>query len=155
MPVTFYEIDAETGDEIIAFTRRGETVIMLRDAYTKRFIRRLYGVVAEVTNVFEYPPYYAKRSNPLYVDVKVGTYIPVEHIQQYKEIVNKFKEGSFGIINEFFGPDIARQSRIAGVEYTHIEPYIEPEAIYPEYVYYAIWHHYKNDEKEEKGYGRL
>ncbi len=62
------ETDADTGDEIVYFVRRGIPYLMLRDATTKRFIKRLFGVEQRLFMVVDYAREVARRGNPLYLD---------------------------------------------------------------------------------------
>lgn len=77
---TEYEIDADTGDEIMYFVRRfyrkvdsiplREPIhtLMLRNTETKRFIKRLIGVELRLFMVVDYSEEEAKKGNPLYLD---------------------------------------------------------------------------------------
>jgi hypothetical protein len=69
--------DADTGEEIVTFWRRGRAYTYLRDRVTKRFIRRLIGIELRIFMEVEYDPVRAKKGNPLYVDaVLVGALKP-------------------------------------------------------------------------------
>jgi hypothetical protein len=69
--------DADTGEEIVTFYRRGRVYTYLRDAVTKRFIRRLYGIELRIYMEVEYDVTRARKGNPLYVDaVFIGALKP-------------------------------------------------------------------------------
>jgi hypothetical protein len=141
-------IDAETGEEIVVFERRGKRIMMVRDAETKRFIRGVKGITISVAIVFESK---GRKHNPLYVDVKCETYRPVDEEKSVEEIEKELASAGIEIITSHFGEDVASMAKVAGIE--HKSEVIDE--IYPEYHWYLVWHHYKNDQKEEDGVGRL
>jgi hypothetical protein len=148
MSITFRSVDAETGEEIISFIRRGVVVTMVRDAVTKRFIRGVRGIVVEVSVLMKYPPDKAKKSNPLYVDVKTSTFVSGEDLSKITDIEHQLENRALDIINEYFGEYVRNMAYKVGSEHKAGEP----ENAYPSVGYYVIWHHYKGDETEESGY---
>lgn len=183
MPIFYQSIDSETGEEIIIFsipeyqmvrnktTKRlirkykGEPLTtdeelityqarnqgMVRDAETKRFIRGFNGVSIQVALLFKYPPEKAHHGNPLYVDVKTISFVGIELTDIYEKIEQELGIEARIIVNEEFGPDVSDRAEIVGVEHK-LEVTKE---VYPEYHWYLVWHHYKNDEREDDGVGRV
>jgi len=133
-------IDADTGDEIIFFYRRGKPYFYLRDRYTKRFIRRLRRIEVRVFIVIEYSREKARKRNPIYVDLVTKTAVS----EQYGEKVDEVREGlidkGMDILARYFNPMLARQGYISGIEYGSI---VETMAEYPRsYQYELVWKHY-------------
>jgi len=147
MPVTYRSYDAETGEEIIIFIRRGRPVGMVRDYITKRFIRGFNGFTVQVALLFEYPPTEARRDNPLYVDIKLSTFVGVDEVEKTEDIEVALGDAARRKIESTFGEVVSRLAKIVGVEHK-----VEiTEDVYPEYHWYLVWHHYKNDEREDEG----
>jgi len=164
-------VEAETGEEIIVFLRRGRPVYMVRDMVTKRFIAGIRGIQLAVSVVFEYPPDKARRDNPLYVDIKASTMVMGFDIYKMDQIIMELYGKCRDIINEYFGPVVSGRGEeeeaefingvpptdklrvekcyggVVGVEYIAFPI----EEVYPEYHYWLVWHHYKDDCQEEEG----
>lgn len=146
-------VDADSGEEIITFMWRHPRwtagryvkVMMLRDRETKRFIKRIKGITVSGAVVFEYPK--GKRANPLYVDIKMESFIPAEYIEHMAKFERALEQRSRDVINEYFGEDVSSRARIIGYEHKS-EPV---PIIYPKARWFLVWHHYHNDEKEDDG----
>lgn len=183
MPIFYQSYDANTGEEIIFFsvptlqmvqntktgrfirayhgeklgpferliTSKARNQGMVRDYDTKRFIRGVKGISIQVALLFKYPPEEARKQNPIYVDIKLVSYVLTDLALQYDDIERELGEEARKLLEEWFNEEIADLAEIVGVE--HILD-ITSE-IYPEYHYYVVWHHYKNDEQEEDGSGIL
>ena len=81
--------DADSGDEILYFIRRGRAYIYLRDAQTKRFIKRLHAMELRMFEVVDYSEEQASKGNPLYMDAVTSTYIFASEVEE----VDEFEEG--------------------------------------------------------------
>jgi hypothetical protein len=147
MVVTFRSIDADTGEEIISFIRRGKVVTMVRDAVTKRWIRGINGILIEVSVLMKYPPEKARRDNPLYVDIKTSAFVSGDDLPKVTDIEKELGNKGLDIINEYFGEYVRDMAYKAGSEHKAGEP----ENVYPKFGYYVIWHHYRDDEREDSG----
>lgn len=147
MPIIYRSIDAETGEEIIIFIRRGKEVGMYRDAITKRFIRGFNGFTIQVALLFSYPMSGAKHKNPLYVDVKLATFVGVDEVKNIEDIEKELGREAKDVIQQNFGEYVSDLAEIVGVEHK-----VEiTEEVYPDYHWYLVWHHYKRDEREKDG----
>lgn len=171
-------VDAETGEEIIAYQWRGRLRIIVRDAVTKLFIRGIKGLTVAATLVFDYPPAKARKNNPLYVDVKTASTVLGEDLDKVDEIEKELVKKARDILEHYMNAIIANAAeeetkrldgippndkleveycigkdlpRTVGIEYIAV-PISEA---YPEYHWWIIWHHYKDDCKEEDGVGTL
>jgi len=157
------------------FIRRGKPVTMVRDAETKRFIRGIRGIQVAVSVLFEYPPEEARRSNPIYVDVKAASFVMGKDIQKMRQIEDQLYGKCRDIVNEMFGEYIRRLAsdmppehydgvpprdkmeietcigREVGVEYIAVPI----DEAYPDFHYWVVWHHYRDDCKEEDGVGTI
>jgi hypothetical protein len=109
------ETDADTGDEILYFVRRYyrriDTIplvepihtLMLRDAKTKRFIRRLIGVELRLFMVVEYTEEEAKKGNPLYVDAVGIRAIEPKSFPDREDELRTIESALSGKVAENFG----------------------------------------------------
>jgi hypothetical protein len=61
-------IDADTGNEIIYFERKGKPYFYLRDKDTKKFIKRLEKIELRFYSEVEYDREHARKKNPIYAD---------------------------------------------------------------------------------------
>lgn len=147
MPIIYRSIDAETGEEIITFMRRGKVVGMVRDTETKRWIRGFKGFTVQVSLLFDYPKNKARAYNPLYIDVKIVTFVGVDEVTKVEDIEQELTKTATNVIHSYFGEFVAELAVIAGAEHK-IEM---TEEVYPDFHWYVIWHHYLRDEKEEDG----
>lgn len=175
MPTIAKYVEAETGEEIIVFIRRGRPITMVRDAVTKRFIRGIRGIQVAVSLVFDYPPTKARHSNPLYIDVKTASYVTGADLAKLDEVEKQLAEKGRSILNRYFGeyleklaeqqpperydgrpPEDKMPKRTCvggevGVEYIAVPI----DDVYPDYHYWVIWHHYRDDCKEDEGSGTI
>lgn len=128
---------------------------MVRDYETKRFIRGIKGVSIQVALLFKYPPEEARKKNPLYVDIKLVSFVTPDILEQfnldYEDIERELGEGARVLLTFWFNEDVSELAEIVGVEHTAD---ITTE-VYTEYHYYVVWHHYKNDEQEQDGSGTI
>lgn len=175
MPIVYRYIHAETGEEIVAFYRKGIIYVYVRDPVTKRFIRGVKWLTIAVTRVFDYPPRDAKKRNPLYVDIKLATTIMAEDLTKIDDIEDEMKKEAEAKLRDFFSEQIAALSTPeVREEYDGIPPrdkmptptcvagevgveYVDVpiDETYPEYRYWLVWHHYAADCREETGRGIL
>jgi hypothetical protein len=84
--------DADTGDEIVFFYRRGRPYLFLRDRVTRRFIRRLYHIELRVIAVVDYPVERARKDNPVYIDAQIDTQIDAEEFARREEFIPDLQE---------------------------------------------------------------
>lgn len=110
--------DADSGDEILYFIRRGRAYIYLRDAQTKRFIKRLHAMEIRMFEVVNYSEEQARKGNPLYMDAVTSTYLfpsEVGDVENYEEYLH-YK--AVDKTNEYFGSFVADQLLDrSGIEY--------------------------------------
>ena len=112
------EKDADTGDEIIYFVRRGKPYLYLRDARTKRFIKRLKYVEKRLYMVVDYSYEEAKKGNPLYIDAGIYTQINPEEFPERHKIDSKMDKALEDKIKEMFGEAVVEKLlEPAGEEY--------------------------------------
>lgn len=72
--------DADTGDELLWFIRAKKQYLYLRDAKTKRFIKRLDAMEVRMYMVVDYSLEEAVKGNPLYLDAVAITKATPEDI---------------------------------------------------------------------------
>jgi len=143
-------IDADTGNEIIFFYRRGRPYLYLRDRKTKRFIKRLMKIEIRVFIVIEYPETIAKKKNPVYIDNVTITTITPEFIEKIHEIKEDLIDKGIEIIMRKFSTPLAYYATVSGIEYGSK---ITRKVAYPkEYYYEIIWKHRPKEKgKKEEG----
>ncbi len=149
------ETDADTGEEIVCFVRRGRRVLMLRDRVTKRFIKRLIGVEQRVFMVVDYSKEQARRGNPLYLDaVGVQVLTPDMFVERdrYMEILKNLLSKKVG---EYFGGYVVDELLTeAGVEYGSELRHISTADVNLWY-WSLVWKHSKEEEaRSREGYDR-
>jgi len=149
MPIIAKIKDAETGDEIIIFERLGRRVAMVRDIRTKRFIRGVRALTLSLPFVFDYTPQITPR--PLYIDAKVKTIITIYDIPVSEAIEEQMERAGRNVITSKFNRRVADLASPKGVEITSVVSGYS----YPDAEVIIVWHHYKNDEKEESVVVRL
>lgn len=136
-------IDADTGNEIIFFYRRGRPYIYLRDRRTKRFIKRLKAIEVRVYTVIDYGKEKAKKANPIYVDNVVITTIKPEDMERLEEIEEELIDKSIEVIMRYFATPIVHYATISGIEYGSR---VTKRGEYPKSYYYEIvWKHHKKE----------
>ncbi|MBS7270388.1 MAG: hypothetical protein KIH10_16325 [Candidatus Freyarchaeota archaeon] len=110
--------DADTGNEVIHFVRRGKHYFYLRDATTKRFIKRLKTIEVRYYMVVDYSKEQARKGNPLYIDAGAYTQIKPEEYPELDQIENKLKKPIENTITKMFGKAVTdKLLEDAGVEY--------------------------------------
>jgi hypothetical protein len=98
--------DAATGNTIAFFYRAGRPTLMLRDAVTGRFIKRLLYVGIVATNSIEYE----SKSRPwhnIYIDANATTAIDASEFPNREEIELMLADAIYSTIVEKFGLYIA------------------------------------------------
>ncbi len=143
-------IDADTGNEIIFFYRRGRPYLYLRDRRTKRFIKRLMVIEIRVFIVVEYGIEKAKKRNPIYIDNVVITSVRPKDMEKIEEIKEDLIDKAIEIIVRYFATPIAYYSTISGIEYGSK---VTKRGEYPKsFSYEIVWkHHRKEEGKREWG----
>ena len=112
------ERDADTGQEVVHFIRAGRHYLFLRDAITKRFIRRLRYVEKRLYMVVEYSKEEAKKGNPLYIDAAIYSQLNAEEFFIRERIVPALERALRLYVARLFGPHVAlRLLEAAGEEY--------------------------------------
>lgn len=110
-------VDADTGDEILYFTRRKRPYLYLRDADTKAFIKRLTGVELRYFGVVDYSKERAKTGNPLYIDVVVATPLSPEIFEERDTYEVKCMDKADDVTGRNFGGYVVEELlEDAGVE---------------------------------------
>jgi hypothetical protein len=174
----FPAIDADTGDEIIVFQRRGTLYIYLRRHHPiqvmtrtgrvvrlKPFIRRLRRIRLTVALVFKYTMNMAKRKNPLYVDIIIETNLDVTTLGYMSYAIRRMSDIAKEIVSEYFNPvvaglmepkDLNKERKLVHQIMAGVEIGSEPAKYDYNMAYWKlIWHHYKPQEiaspKTEEG----
>jgi len=165
--------DADTGQEILWFMRRGRAYLYLRDATTKAFVKMLIGVELRYFMVVDYDEERAKKGNPLYVDA-VGVYaLSPDAFPEREGYEEGLKAKVSGKVAQYFGHYVADDILDeAGLEYgsevreglTHKvvikrivrgrERLIVRVAVNPNLWYWVlVWkHHPRDSPMSEEGY---
>jgi hypothetical protein len=111
-------VDADTGDEIIYFVRRGKSYLYLRDKVTKRFIARLSSVEIRAFKVVNYSVSEAKKGNPLYLDAVVTTNITSEEFRKLDEVEDNLDKATDSVVSRYFGKAVVEYLlELSGFEY--------------------------------------
>jgi len=148
------EIDADTGNEIIYFVRRTKPYLYLRDAKTKRFIKRLLYVEKRLYMVVDYSREEARKGNPLYVDAGIFTQLNPEEFTERDKIDTALEEPLKKEIKRLFGGVVVEEL---------LEPAGEEFGSKPEYAtkheqgkatYLVVWKH-RPEQKPTKEEGEL
>jgi hypothetical protein len=140
-----FERDADTGDEIIHFVRRGRHYLYLRDRLTKILIRRLRSVELRLFMVVDYSEKQAKKGNPLYVDAGIFSQLNPVSFSLRKSIEKSLEKKLRERLEDMFGKSVAKELlELAGVEYGS-KPYY-PETIEQALAHYlVVWKHRKRE----------
>ena len=135
------EKDADTGDEIIYFVRRGRPYLYLRDARTKWFIKRLHYVEKRLYMVVDYSYEEAKKGNPLYIDAGIYTQLNPEDFPERHRIDSKMEKALKDKIKELFGEAVVKKLlEPAGEEYGS-KPYYTTRHEEGRATYLVVWKH--------------
>ncbi len=141
--------DADTGEQIIYFLRRGKPYFYLRSAKTKLFIKRLTVIEVRYYMVVDYSKEEAKKGNPLYIDAGAYTQIKPEHYQQLEKIEKDLKNAIENTITQKFGKAVTDQLlEDAGTEYGS-KPYYNTKYENLEATVLVVWKHHP-EEKPKK-----
>jgi len=141
-------IDADTGDEIIVFLRRGRYYAFLRDRETKRFIKMLRVIRVTGIGCVDYVSP-RKPYHNLYIDVNVSTDIKPIQVYELRKIEREIEREIRWKVEEKFGFRVAKMLEIIGIQYGS-----KPCGYsYPMYSWYMVWKHYTDIPKEESGSG--
>jgi hypothetical protein len=148
------ERDADTGNEILYFIRRGRPYLYLRNAKTKWFIKRLHYVEKRLYMVVDYDYEEAKRGNPLYIDAGIFTQINPEEFPERDKIDSKLDHALTQQIKTMFGEVVVKELLLlAGEEYGSKPEYMtkheEAKA-----TYLVVWKH-KPEQPPRKQEGEL
>jgi hypothetical protein len=135
------EKDADTGDEIIYFVRRGRPYLFLRDAKTKVFIKILRYVEKRLYMVVDYSKEEAAKGNPLYVDAGIFTQLNPEEFPERDRIDSDLDKALTQQIKEMFGEAVVRQLlELAGEEYGS-KPEYATKHEEAKATYLVVWKH--------------
>jgi len=164
--------DADTGNEILWFMRRGRPYLYLRDRDTKAFVRRLIGVEFRLFMVVDYDVTRAKKGNPLYIDATTVMALSPETFEVKEEKEEVLESLCVGKVSEYFGHYVSDEILdLSGLEYGSEvrKEFLSTEVIIRrkrlitievanEIIYYwsLVWKHHKELEgKSEEGYETL
>ncbi|MEM2368415.1 MAG: hypothetical protein QXQ50_09320 [Candidatus Bathyarchaeia archaeon] len=148
------EKDADTGEQIIYFVRKGREYLYLRDSVTKRFIRRLKTVEKRHYAVVDYSKEQAKKGNPLYIDSGAYTQLSPSEFPKRHEINAKLETAIENTITRMFGEAVTKQLlEPAGYEIGS-KPYYNTKAQENKATVLVVWKHHpeeppKKQETEE------
>jgi hypothetical protein len=110
--------DADTGQEILHFIRRGRHFLWLRDKVTRRFIRRLKYVEKRLYMVVEYSVEEARKGNPLYIDAVICTQLNPEEFYIREHIIPQLERALRDFVRKYFGSYVVDLLLdVAGEEY--------------------------------------
>jgi len=144
------EKDADTGDEIIYFVRRGKPYLYLRDARTKRFIKRLHYVEKRLYMVVDYSFEEAKKGNPLYIDAGIYTQINPEEFPFRQKIDEKMDKPLEDKIKKMFGEAVVKKLlEPAGEEYGS-KPYYTTRHEEGKATILVVWKHKPKETPRKK-----
>jgi hypothetical protein len=146
--------DADTGNEIIYFVRRGKPYLFLRDAKTKWFIKMLKYVEKRLYMVVDYSIEETKKGNPLYIDAGIFTQLKAQEFPERDKIDSKLDRALTQQIKTMFGEAVAKELlQLAGEEYGSKPEYMtkheEGKA-----TYLVVWKH-KPEQPPRKQEGEL
>jgi hypothetical protein len=111
------EEDADTGEEILWFMRRGRPYLFLRDPDTKAFIKMLIGVEQRLFMVVDYSEDRASKGNPLYVDATVVMALSPESFPDREENESRLESLCGMKVSELFGAYVTDELLdLSGVE---------------------------------------
>ena len=148
------EKDADTGNEILYFVRRGKPYLYLRDAKTKWFIKRLRYVEKRLYMVVDYRKEEAKKGNPLYVDAGIFTQLNPEEFPDRMHIDSSLDHALTQQIREMFGEAVVKQLlELAGEEYGS-KPEYTTKHEEGKATYLVVWKH-KPEQQPRKQEGEL
>jgi hypothetical protein len=148
------EKDADTGNEILYFVRRGKPYLYLRDAKTKIFIKRLRYVEKRLYMVVDYRKEEAKKGNPLYVDAGIFTQLNPEEFPDRMRIDSSLDHALTQQIREMFGEAVTKQLlELAGEEYGS-KPEYTTKHEEKKATYLVVWKH-KPEQPPRKQEGEL
>jgi hypothetical protein len=148
------EKDADTGNEIIYFVRRGKPYLYLRDAKTKIFIKRLRYVEKRLYMVVDYRKEEAKKGNPLYIDAGIFTQLNPEEFPERDKIQSDLDHALTQQIREMFGEAVVEKLlELAGEEYGSKPEYTTKHEAHKA-TYLAVWKH-KPEQPPRKQEGEL
>jgi hypothetical protein len=148
------EKDADTGNEILYFVRRGKPYLYLRDAKTKWFIKRLRYVEKRLYMIVDYRKEEAKKGNPLYVDAGIFTQLNPEEFPERDKIDSKLDHVLTQQIREMFGEAVTKQLlELAGEEYGSKPEYTTKHETHKA-TYLVVWKH-KPEQQPRKQEGEL
>jgi hypothetical protein len=141
----FVVTDADTGDEIIFFFRRGKPYLWLRDKRTKRFIKRLKEVELRVFMVVDYSASEARKGNPLYVDAGAFTRLKPEEFAEKGYWEQQLEWSLTHVVAKNFGYYVTtRLLELSGIEYGSMPKYGE-KLENREFHYVLTWKHHPED----------
>ena len=106
-------VDADTGNEIIAFFRRKRCYIYLRHPVTKRFIKRLTKVELRIFKVLDYNV----KAHPIYADFSARWILSCRELFIREKAERDIEDAIDLAIQSKFGKYLRRLSDFAGVEY--------------------------------------
>ncbi|RLF99546.1 MAG: hypothetical protein DRN49_04220 [Thaumarchaeota archaeon] len=144
------EVDADTGEEIIYFIRRGRPYLYLRDRVTKLFIRRLRYVRLSITISVEYEVK-GKPYRNIYIDARISADLRPRDFPNRHRIEKELEDKLLEIIEFKFNPELAGMAKIEGIEYGSKRCGF----IYPKYIAHIIWERATGARKEEYEVGTL
>jgi len=106
-------VDADTGNEIVAFIRKGKCYIYLRHPQTKRFIRKLDKVELRVFKVLDYDV----KAHPVYADFSARWILSCQELLTREKAEKDIEDAIDLAIQSKFGKYLKDLSEYAGIEY--------------------------------------
>jgi hypothetical protein len=145
-----YEVDGDTGNEIITFTRRGRMYIYLRDMQTKRFIQRLKEIEIRLYETVDYSTERAKKQNPVYIDSAIFTVLNEEEYLKRDEALDPLERATEKHIETMFGKAVVNKLlELAGVEYGS-KPAFKTKYSNKRATIMVVWKHKPEDQPRKK-----
>ena len=106
-------VDADTGNEIVAFIRRGRCYMYLRHPQTKRFIKRLKKVELRIFKVLDYDV----KAHPIYADFSARWILSCNELMVREKAERDIEDAIDLAIQSKFGKGLRDLSEYAGLEY--------------------------------------
>lgn len=130
-------VDDSTGQEIVAFLRRGRPYFYLRDRVTKRFIKRLRKIKVNAIITVDYVPEARPYYHSLYIDNKTSGNLTDQEAMQIRKIEDELAYRATMRITQKFGPAILKY--LSNIRFTYESKTFN---LYDfQYEHFTIWAH--------------
>ena len=138
-------VDADTGNELLGFRRRGVPYIFLRDSKTKRFIHILRKIELRYFGVVDYSEELASKGNPIYADFSIRQSINPEQFQHLRKYEDKAETYLAEGVQKLFGVVVVNLIDMTGLEYGSKSTFNDTR-----YKFDAVWKHHMDSKPRSK-----